>query len=172
MEDMPFNQQLLFPVELTLHTIDEGLRMFAYPVKEIESIRAKEHTWTDVQLKPGQNILAGVKGELFDIDAEFENGDADEFGFLINGFSVKYNVDKNQLSCRDSKAKLKPINGKIRLRILVDRVSIEVFANDGRIYMPIRAIPEQDERTLEIFTKGGNIKISSLKIHKLKSIWK
>jgi sucrose-6-phosphate hydrolase SacC (GH32 family) len=171
MEGMPFNQQLLFPVELTLHTTDEGLRMFAYPVKEIESIHAKEHTWTDVQLKPGQNVLSGVKGELFDIDAEFDTGDADEFGFLINGFSVKYNVDKNQLSCGDSKTKLKSIDGKIRLRILVDRVSIEVFANDGRIYMPIRAIPEPDERMLEVFTKGGKIKISSLKIHELKSIW-
>jgi len=172
MEGMPFNQQLLFPVELTLHTTDEGLRMFACPVKEIESIHAKEHTWTDVQLKPGQNILAGVKGDLFDINAEFETGDADEFGFLINGFSVKYNVDKNQLSCGDSKAKLKTVDGKIRLRILVDRVSIEIFANNGRIYMPIRAIPEVNERMLEAFTKGGNVKISYLKIHELKSIWK
>jgi sucrose-6-phosphate hydrolase SacC (GH32 family) len=169
---MPFNQQLLFPVELTLHTTDEGLRMFAYPVKEIESIRAKGHTWTGIKLKQGQNVLPGVKGEFFDIDAEFEIGDADEFGFLINGFSVKYNVEKNQLSCRDSKAKLKPIDGKIRLRILIDRASIEIFANDGRIYMPIRAIPEPDERMLEIFTRGGNIKIISLKIHELKSIWK
>ena len=171
MEGMPFNQQLLFPVELTLHTTDEGLRMFAYPVEEIESIHGKEHAWTDVQLKPGQNILSNVGGELFDIDAEFEIGDADEFGFLINGFSVKYNVDKNELSCGRPKTKLKPIDGKIRLRILVDRVSIEVFANDGRIYMPIRAIPEGDQKGLEIFTKGGSTKISSLKVHKLKSIW-
>jgi len=171
MRGMPFNQQLLSPVELTLRTTDEGLRMFAYPVEEIKNIHAKEYTWTDVELKPGQNILANVKGELFDIDAEFEVGDANEFGFLINSFSVKYNVKKNELSCGHPKAKLKPIDGKIRLRILVDRVSIEIFANDGRIYMPIRAIHTEDERGLEVFTKGGNIKISSLKIHELKSIW-
>jgi len=171
MEGMPFNQQLLFPVELTLRTTDEGLRMFAYPVKEIKSIHAKEYTWTDVQLKPGQNILAKVKGELFDIDAEFEIGRADEFGFMIRGVPVVYNVKKNQLSCGRPKTKLKPIDGKIRLRILVDRVSIEVFANDGRIYMPIRAIPEGDQKGLEIFTKDGSIKISSLKVHELKSIW-
>jgi sucrose-6-phosphate hydrolase SacC (GH32 family) len=171
MEGMPFNQQLLFPVELTLHTTDEGLRMFAYPVKEIESIHGKEHTWSNALLEPGQNILSDITGELFDIDAQFEIRDADEFGFLINGFSVKYNIGKNELSCGRSKAKLKPIDGKIRLRILVDRVSIEVFANDGRIYMPIRAIPEGDQKGLEIFTKGGSIKISSLKVHELKSIW-
>ena len=171
MEDMPFNQQLLFPVELTLHTTDEGLRMFAYPVKEIKSIHGKEHAWTDEQLKPGQNILSNVGGELFDIDARFEIGDADEFGFLINGFPVKYNIEKSELSCGRPKAKLKPIGAEIRLRILVDRVSIEVFANDGRVYMPVRAITQPDERGLEIFTKGGNVKISSLTIHELKSIW-
>ena len=171
MPGMPFNQQMLFPVELTLRTTDEGLRMFAYPVKEIESIHAKEYTWTDVRLKPGQNILANVKGELFDIDAEFEIGRADEFGFMIRGVPVVYNVKKNQLSCGRPKAKLKPIDGKIRLRILVDRVSIEVFANDGRIYMPIRAIPEGDERGLEVFTEGDSTKISSLTVHELMSIW-
>jgi sucrose-6-phosphate hydrolase SacC (GH32 family) len=58
------------------------------------------------------------------------------------------------------------------MRILVDRVSIEIFANDGRIYMPVRAIPEKDERTLEVFTKGGIVKIRSLKLRELKSIWK
>jgi len=173
MEGMPFNQQLLFPVELTLHTTDEGLRMFAYPVNEIESIHAKEYSWADVQLKPGQNILAGVKGELFDIDAEFEIGRADEFGFMIRGVPVVYNAKKNELSGGEvwTEAELKPIDRKIRLRILVDRVSIEVFANDGRVYMPIRAIPEGDERGLEVFTKGGNVKISSLTVHELKSIW-
>lgn len=88
MKGMPFNQQILFPVELTLHTTDEGLRMFAYPVAEIEGIHGTERAWTDVKLKPGQNILSNLEGELFDIDAEFEVGDADEFGFRINGFSA------------------------------------------------------------------------------------
>jgi fructan beta-fructosidase len=171
MEGMPFNQQLLFPVELTLHTTDEGLRMFAYPIKEIKSIHGTEHAWTDVQLKPGQNILTGVGGELFDIDAKFDVGDADEFGFLINGYSVKYNVEKNELSCGRPKAELKPIDGKVRLRILVDRVSIEVFANEGRVYMPIRAIPQPDERGLEVFTKGGKTKLENLEIYELKSVW-
>ena len=108
---------------------------------------------------------------MFDIDAQFEIGDADEFGFLINGFAVKYNVDKNELSSGRLKAELKPVNGNIRLRILVDRASIEIFANDGRIYMPMRVIPEGDERGLEGFTKGGSIEISSLTVHELKSIW-
>lgn len=171
MPEMPFNQQLLFPVELTLHSTDEGLRMFAYPVKEIEKIHKKEHSWSDVELKPGKEILGNVKGELFDIDAEFKVSEADEFGFLINGFSVKYNVNEKELSCSDMRAPLKPKEGEIRLRILVDRVSIEIFGNDGRIYMPIRAHRRGDKRSVEVFTKGGKTKIDTLKIRELKSIW-
>lgn len=169
---MPFNDMLTFPIELTLRTTDEGVRMFAYPAKEIESIHAKEYTWTDVQLKPGQNILSNIAGELFDIEAQFEVGDADELGFILNGVSLVYNVDDNKLSCEDWDAKLKPVDGKIRMRILVDRLSIEAFANDGRVYMPISSeTPEESEKGLEIFTKGGKTKVNSLKIHKLKSIW-
>jgi fructan beta-fructosidase len=199
MPGMPFNQQLLFPVELTLRTTDEGLCMFAYPVKEIERIRTKVYTrTTDVQLKPGQNILANVKGELFDIDAEFAIGKGDEFGFVIHGLTIEYNRDNNQLSCGEVQAKLKPVDGKVRLRILADRTTLEIFANDGRVYVPVRipiggrrglglselfsrrreaflldadAATKIDERGLEVFTKGGSIKISSLKIHELKSIW-
>jgi fructan beta-fructosidase len=172
MPAMPFNQQMLFPVELTLHTTDEGLRMFAYPVEEIERIHGKEHSWTDVQLKPGQKILSNIGGELFDIDAEFEVGEADEFGFRINGYSIKYNVKKNELSCGRPKTKLKPIDGKIRLRILVDRVSIEIFANDGRVYMPIRAHPKGDQKGVEAFSEGGKTKLINLEVNELNSIWK
>ena len=172
MREMPFNQQMLFPVELTLRTTDEGLRMFAYPVAEIERIHEKEQTWSDGQLEPGQNILSGIVDELLDIDAEFEIGGAEEFGFLIHGVPVKYNVDKNELSCGNRKAILDPIDGKIRLRILVDRATIEIFAGDGRVYMPIRAIPKGDKRGLAVFTEGGNALIRSLKVYSLDSIWK
>ena len=172
MEGMPFNQQLLFPVDLTLHTTDEGLRIFAYPVKEIESIYAKEHTRTDIDLTPGQSILSDVKGELFDIDAEFEVSNAEAFGFWINGYSVAYHSDKNELSCDGEKSKLKPIDGKIRLRILVDRVSIEIFANDGLVYMPMRALPKEGQTGIGVFSKGGNTKLRNLEIYELNSIWK
>lgn len=171
MRGMPFNQQLLFPVVLTLRTTDEGLRMFADPVKEIESIHAKGHTLTDVDLTPGQNILPDVKGELFDIDAEFGISNAEAFGFRINGYFLTYNIDKNELSCNGEKAKLKPMGGRIRLRILVDRASIEIFANDGLVYMPMRAIPKEGQAGIEVFSKGGNTKLRNLEIHELNSIW-
>ena len=146
--------------------------MFANPVREIASIRDKEHRWTDFEIEPGQNILSNITGGLYDIEAEFESGDADEFGFRINGVTVSYNVEKGMLSCGKTKLALKPLDGRIRLRILVDRTTIEIFANDGQVYMPIRAIPEGDSSGLAVFEEGGKVLIRSLVVHQLKSIWR
>jgi sucrose-6-phosphate hydrolase SacC (GH32 family) len=98
-------------------------------------------------------------------------GDTDELGFRLNGVTVAYNVDEGILSCGRDKAALKPLDGKIRLRILVDRTTIEIFANDGQLYMPIRAIPEGETSGLAVFAEGGKALIRSLVIHELNSIW-
>ena len=157
--------------KLTLRTAEDGPRLFTNPVKEIERIYTKKHTWTDEQLQPGQNLLSNLKGDLFDIEAEFVVADAAEFGFVIRGVPVVYSVEENRLSSDDLDAFLKPQDGKIKLRLLIDRLSIEVFANDGRVYMPIRALHMENERGFEIFTRGGSAHIEELTIYEIESIW-
>ncbi|MHC4133315.1 MAG: GH32 C-terminal domain-containing protein [Planctomycetota bacterium] len=180
--DMPFNQMMTFPVSLTLHSTDEGLRMFAYPVKEIENIHGKKHQWKNETLKPGENPLEDVKGNLFDINAEIVLNDAEEVGLEINGFPISYNVkdkllvaDKgeegDEFSSGETMAKLAPVDGKINLRILVDRPSIEIYANKGRIYMPMQAVRDLDNKSLKIYSKGGNAHIKELTVYEVKSIW-
>jgi len=168
---MPFNQQITFPVELTLRTTEDGPRLFTNPVREIELIYGKKHTWTDERLQPGQNLLSNLKGEFFDIEAEFVVADAAEFGFVIRGVPVVYSVEENQLSSGDLNAFLKPQDGKIKLRLLIDRLSIEVFANDGRVYMPIRALDMESRREFKVFTRGGRTNIEEMTIYEMKPIW-
>lgn len=172
MQDMPFNQQMLFPVELSLNTTEEGLRMFAYPVKEIEKIRGKAHSWNDTEMKSGYALIEGINEGLFDIDVEFEVGKADEFGFLIDDLMVVYNVNSNQLSCGDQKASLRPKENKIRLRLLVDRTTLEIYANDGRVYMPVRKLPAKNHNRVEILARRGRARINFLNLYELNSIWK
>jgi fructan beta-fructosidase len=168
---MPFNQCMLFPVELTLRTTDEGLRLFAEPVREIERLYARKHAWKDQALQPGTNLLAGVTGDLFDIRAEFEAGDATSFGFNIRGTPVTYDVKAQELACGKCKAPLKPEGGRIRLRILLDRTSIEVYANGGRIYMPVGAVHPDENRSVETTSAGGSAKVNALEVYELRSAW-
>jgi len=171
MPGMPFNQQMLFPVELTLRTTDEGIRMFAEPVREIETIHGERHTCKAKRLRPGENLLSGIEGELFHIRAEFSPADGRQFGFVIRGEPVVYNVEKKEISCKGKSAELRPVNGKIRLEVLVDRTSIEIFGNDGRVYMPIGTILPDDNRTLELFSNDGSTGIDLLELYELRPAW-
>ncbi|MHC4072877.1 MAG: GH32 C-terminal domain-containing protein, partial [Planctomycetota bacterium] len=171
MPEMPFNQMMLFPVTLILHTTEEGPRMFAEPVREIEGLHKHTRQWKNKILKPGDNLLSDLSGELFHIRAKLQVNNAHETGFVIRDVSVVYDVEKQQLSCQGKTAPLKPVDGRIRLELLVDRTSIEIFGNDGRMYMPMGVILADNSKSLEIFTKGGATKVESLDVYELRSAW-
>jgi levanase/fructan beta-fructosidase len=171
--DMPFNQQITFPCELTLHTFPEGIRMRRYPVSEIEKLWLSEFVVTSRILKPGVNPLAGIKGELFDIAAEFDlsKSDCNEIVFNVRGNLVKYDVRAKQLDSCGTRAELEPRSGILQLRILVDRMSVESFGNLGEVCMTNVAQAQNLEPALSLQPYGGDVFIQSLAVHELSSIW-
>lgn len=169
---MPFNQAMGIPVELKLAKTDEGLRLTVNPVKELESLRGDFQTIKPQTLRPGENPLASTHGELLEVVSELTLGDATEIGFHLRGVGVVYDVKKQELSCGNRKATLKPVNGKIQLRMMVDRTTIDIFGNDGQFYMPMGLVIAPDNKKLEVFAKGGDAQINLLKVYELKSAWK
>ena len=169
--DMPFNQQMSIPCELTLRTFDEGVRLCMLPVKEIRHIRGRSMTWKNVVLEPGMNLLSDVSEELFEIQAEIEPGAAAEVGFNLRGNPLVYKVSEKTLTCKDRTVQVEPVDGKIRLHILVDRTTIEIFPNDGLMPIFLCFPLDTENKSLEVFAHGGQAKIGKLRLSKLKSIW-
>lgn len=60
------------------------------------------------------------------------------------------------------------IDGKVSLRIFVDRSSIELFEKNGRFVMTNLVFPNEPYSSLSISAQGGNAKIENLKIYSLK----
>lgn len=87
----------------------------------------------------------------------------------LRGVPVVYDAQAKTLTCAGQSAPLPPIGGRIRLRILVDRTSSEIFGNDDCIYMPIGVIPKDDD-TLALSSKGGEARIHSLTAHEVRSV--
>jgi fructan beta-fructosidase len=168
---MPFNQCMLFPVELTLRTTEEGFRMFAQPVREIETLHGQRYTWRDEPLTPDRNPLAQIEGDLFHIQGRFKVGDAGELTFAVRGVPIAYSTAEQKLSCQGKTTPLQAINGTVALEILVDRTSVEIFGNGGRIYMPIGVIPADDDKSLCLSAGAGNVRIQLLDIYPLRSAW-
>lgn len=169
--EMPFNQQMSFPCKLTLRTTSAGIRLHREPVADIENLHAYTHAWSNLQLKPGENLLAGLTGELFNIRAEVALNDASAFGFNIRGQDIRYNVAEQQLTFLERSGPLAPQNGTIQLQILVDRISIEAFGNAGELSMTSYFLPDLDNADVGIYAEGGTATLVSLKVHELKSSW-
>ncbi|MGE5296130.1 MAG: glycoside hydrolase family 32 protein [Solirubrobacterales bacterium] len=171
MPGMPFNQMMLFPVELTLRRTGEGVRMFAKPVREIEGLYEKTRDWKDVEVSAGSDPIGPIEGELMRVQATLRPAGAAKCGFTVRGTQVTYDVAAGKLSCLDKTAPLSPVDGAIRLELLVDRASIEIFANDGQVYMPMGVVLPEDNKSVRVFAEGGPVKVESLEVHLLKSIW-
>ncbi|MHC4206208.1 MAG: GH32 C-terminal domain-containing protein [Planctomycetota bacterium] len=184
MPDMPWNQMISFPLVLSLRTTEDGIRMFAVPVEEVQKLHKKKHSFSD-EIIDGNETLSGINGELFHIKAEFEVGDSDSFGLIVREYNITYDAEENRIICTGPESEigperfhepysepLKPVGGKITLEILVDRTMVEVFPNNGRYYFPMGAYLVDRDPAIKVFSEGGKTILNKLEIYELKSIWK
>ena len=168
---MPFNQQMTAPSELTLHTSEEGPRLRMLPAAELESLRTRSHEWTDLPLNATDNPLAAITADLLDLEAELQVAAGTVTCLQMRGFSITYDADAESLSSCGTETRLSPIDGGVRLRILLDRTSNEVYANDGRVYLPRVIFPEHDARSISITCTGATTTAACLRVHELESSW-
>ena len=166
----PFNQCMLFPSQLTLRKTENGVRMFTEPVNEIELLHNKEWVKENLVIKPDDNPISGISGELFHIKSDFKVGKNTQVGFIIHGTEVLYDASKSELTCMRKKVELKPDGGKIYFEILVDRNTIEIFCNHGEVYMPI-ARDLNKPYGLQFICRNEKVTAKKMQIFELKSTW-
>lgn len=157
---MPFNQQLSFPCELTLRSTPRGPRLFKWPVKEIESLHSTK-----------RDAVADVQGDLFDISVEIAPGSLKETTLTVRGFPITFHPEgaAGALTAWDRRVALSPTNGPVKLRVLVDHTSIEIFANGGETVLSGCFLPKDDQRGITL-TSDEN-KSATVSVVELKSAW-
>ena len=169
--NMPFNQQMSLPVSLTLRTFPEGVRLCTQPVKEVEILRTGEPFAWQGTLQAGENPLAKISGELFDIELSIAPGTAKQITLAVRGTPIRYDVAAKRLSCLGTSAPLELSQGELTLRVLVDRSTIEIFAADGRVNMAYGFLPPQDNKALALSAEGGAATVRTLDVWQLQSTW-
>ena len=165
---MPFNQQMTVPVDLTLRSTAEGVRMFAEPIPELAALHERTVELSDVALT-GQPQAIELEGELLDIQAEFQVGEDAVAKLSVRGIDIVYDAAKKTIDC-GVVAPLSPVDGKVSLRILADRGSVEVFGNHGRVAISRGVILDPKQTKVEL-AKSGTVKLTKLTAHQLKSAW-
>jgi sucrose-6-phosphate hydrolase SacC (GH32 family) len=173
--DNHFNQQMSLPLELTLRKTDAGAKLRMFPVRELNNLRGKEYSWTNTPLTTGANLLSSINTSApLDVEADLKVSDAAKVEFSLRGYHITYEAGLDMLTCSGPKGlrtRLLSRDGVIHLRMIIDRFSIEVFGNDGELYVPILASNSQSDPTLSLLLHQGQTTIQSLRIHELNSIW-
>ncbi|MFY0599330.1 MAG: glycoside hydrolase family 32 protein [Cyclobacteriaceae bacterium] len=169
---MPFNQMMLFPTELRLVNTIAGLRMLPKLIKEISLLHNNRQAWGGIQITRDKSLSTDVKSDVLHVIATFDGSDDLHFGLNING----YKLDYDNLSFLLDGVHMMPDNGEIKIEVLVDRTSIEIFGNDGKAYIVRPHISKN--LNLEIYSNsphweaGTHTSLKKLEVFEMKSIWK
>ncbi|MBB5790061.1 GH32 C-terminal domain-containing protein [Jiangella mangrovi] len=168
-----------FPVEMRLETVDGAPTVLSTPVEEIETLRTDTQTWKARMLDGDRAaaLLDGVEMDTTEIEAEFEVIGRTEprFGFRLgtgdDGWFDHEVVYDTKTQTLDG-VPLPLEDGKVKLRLLIDRGQLEIFGNDGRLYRSLNvnfdSMPGGD--TMDLFT-DGNVRLTGMTVHRLGSIW-
>jgi len=192
---MPFTQQMSIPVEITLRTTAEGIRMFRNPVKEIASLHAGTLELKNIKAEDANARLAELTPELIDMSLNF--APAGNFTLNLRGEKIDYDAKEQafvvmnearvaaekaamlkrpaekQVPYTDTPRRAIPaptVDGKVTLRVLMDRASLELFVNDGQAAATFVLVPAPDNRRISL---EGNpaMTLDSVVVHELKSCW-
>jgi fructan beta-fructosidase len=174
------------PRELSLVTTTDGIRLVQQPIPKVQTLRSENQTWQKQKISGVSSYP--LSASTFELLAEFQiapNMPADRLGFhlltgegesVTVGFTTKSHtlfIDRTQCEQDDFSpvftgvhmAQMKPEDGVIRLHIFVDRSSIEIFANDGKVVLTDQVFPCGEIKGLDVFSDGGEITLNSLEIY-------
>jgi beta-fructofuranosidase/levanase len=192
----PWRSAMSVPRQYFLRTIDGQLRLVQQPTPSFTSLwqPALPVPSGHVDMPAGDTpIPGGASGKTLDISAVFSPGTASEFGLKVrtgaNGEEtlIGYDARSRQLFIDRFRsgltnfdpmfpgrytAPLKPdANGRIKLRVVVDSSSVEVFAGDGEAVLTAQIFPAATSDGIALFAKDGKATLDSITIHPVKSAW-
>ena len=112
-------------------------------------------------------MLLRKQGYQLHIVAEFDKCGAIRFGLNINGFELAYNQFRSTLN--DT---FFPIEDVLKLEVIVDRVGMEIFVDNGELYYAKEYNSVDSDHFVEVFAEdGGELLVKNLEVHELNSIW-
>ncbi len=189
----PWRGQMTLPRRVALERRAEGIRLIQEPIRPVARLRsgmaaASGTTAEDFSRSLGRRSFAGG---LFELQAKVPLGSAQEAGFKLlapdGSFTlVSYDKQRQELFVDrthsgvvdfspDFPARIvAPLalgDEPLRLQILVDRSSVEVFAMEGRVAMTNLIFPPKGVQNVQFYAKGGEPGPMHAVSWQLRSIW-
>ncbi|MFI1508893.1 GH32 C-terminal domain-containing protein [Streptomyces sp. NPDC020597] len=179
----PWRGTQSIPRQMALRTVDGRVRLTSEPVSSVKSLRRPSPATATAGLVTNTSKpLAGpaAEGKTLDIEATFTLRNAERFGLKVRtgaageetviGYDTttqELYVDRTRSGAVDfnatfpgvQTAPLQAANGKIKLRILVDWSSVEVFGGSGEAAITDQIFPDPASQGVQVFAENGSVKL-------------
>jgi sucrose-6-phosphate hydrolase SacC (GH32 family) len=173
------------PRELRLATTPAGLRLVQQPIPELAKQRGRPYhgqpqtiAATEVRLAdtPSGALEVLVKFTLvpeqpatvFGLHLDTAAGERTTIGYTVDTERLFIDrtrsgqIDFNAAFATRYEAPLTPADGVVRLHLLIDQTSIELFGNDGLAALTAQIFPTNQQLTITLFAEGGVVQLSQL----------
>jgi len=185
---------MTLPRELRLIRTDKGVRLEQTPVIEVGQLRdnrlvMRRNFRVQSELKlnaqsPLNEIafavdLSKTRAKTFGINLRNKPGETYRIGFDVaqnNFFSDRTRAGNHDFAdnfaVRPHTAARLSNNRILKMRLLFDVASVELFADDGQTVLTEIFFPTEDFNNFEIYADGGAVQFVQFQMWELKSIWR
>ncbi len=153
-----YSQSYSLPLDLSLRRTAAGLRLVRKPAKELEALR-----------KGSAVPLERFDGELVEAHLVCTLPKEGTATFDLRGVKLIYDAKDSTLSINDKKVPWPITDGRLALRVYLDRTGIEVFSQDGLNVQPMAVRPDLANRRLSATFSAG-VTNCDCQAYELKSI--
>lgn len=187
-----FRSANALPRELTLYKEKNDIYVAANPVKEVEKLRAESIAINDFDFEEGchiDTILPNNEG-AYELNLALQSTTADTYGFKLRNEAGEYvdihidakagkvYMDRTHSGQTDFSPKEFAVAtwGEISkstahtFQVFVDKCSIELFVDGGKVAMTNLVFPETPYNLIEFHAEGGKANVKNMYIYKLKNI--
>lgn len=177
------------PRDLGLFTVDGETYLQSAPSPELLALRdaSKKRSFKVNGTRTIKEMIPGNDG-AYEIELTIENQHADVIGFRLYNdkgeeVDMQYDMKEKKFSMDRRKSGEVSFNenfpmltwtaiesGKdeLKLRLFVDKSSVEAFGDGGRFVMTNQVFPSEPYTHIDFYSKGGAYKVDSFVIYKLK----
>ncbi|ORA37204.1 glycoside hydrolase family 32 protein [Mycobacterium aquaticum] len=176
--------------QLTVHrelTLSADNRLLAQPIDELTKLRLTSQDFGAVTLGPNElRVLAeNIDAAEVEMEVDLTESTAERVGLAVNktpdghetlvgydDLAQRVFVDRRNSGHGDRGYRAAPCpTGPVRLRVFIDRGSVEVFVNDGAETVSSLIFAADGPRSIELYTESGVATIRRLVVHRLGTIW-